>query len=253
VPFTAVHIPVEAPEEYIGLYAAETFYDDPVKDESLKRYAAYATQMDDWIGKLVQALEETGQRDNTLILFLSDNGAPRSWKPQGLYPGTYPASPVLGSNAPLRGLKGQTYEGGIRTPAFVHWPKELAPGKVTAPLHAIDWMPTLTRLLGYEPERDLQWDGMDIWPLLTREIEEPPAPRTLYWPFVGGKWAIRHGDWKLLSQGEDKAVELFDLAEDPYERRDLAGEKPGKVAELQQLLAEAERLDVTDRPPDEVD
>jgi arylsulfatase A-like enzyme len=250
VPFTAVHIPVEAPQEYIDLYAGQTYYDDPVKDEAFKRYAAYATQMDDWMGKMVEALEATGQRDNTIILFFSDNGAPRSWKPQGLYPGTYPASPVLGSNAPLRGLKGQTYEGGIRTPAFINWRGTLRPGKVTAPLHAIDWMPTLTKLVGYRPDRDLQWDGTDMWPILTG-AEEAPAPRTLYWPFVGERWAIRYGDWKLLSRGEDQVPELYNLADDPYEKQDLAAEAPDKVAKLQQRLAEVQELDSAERPADE--
>lgn len=251
VPFTAVHIPVQAPQEYIDLYAGKTYYDDPMEDEAFKRYAAYATQMDDWIGKIADALDATGQRDNTIILFFSDNGAPRSWKPQGLYPGTYPASPVLGSNAPLRGLKGQTYEGGIRTPAFINWRGTLPPGKVTAPLHAIDWMPTLTKLVGYRPEKDLQWDGADIWPILTG-ADEGRAPRTLYWPFVREQWAVRHGAWKLLSAGEDRPAELYNLADDPYEKRELAAEAPDKAAELERRLAEVRERDSGERPPDEV-
>ncbi len=249
VPFTAVHIPVQAPAEYIDLYAGKTYYEDPVKDEAFKRYAAYATQMDDWIGKMVGALEATGQRDNTIILFFSDNGAPRSWKPQGLYPGEYPASPVLGSNVPLRGLKGQTYEGGIRTPALINWRGTLGPGKVTTPLHAIDWMPALTKLVGYRPEKDLQWDGADIWPILTG-ADRAPAPRTLYWPFVREQWAVRHGDWKLLSAGENRPAELYNLADDPHEKQDLAAQAPEKVAELERRLAEVRELDSAERPAD---
>ncbi len=246
VPFTAVHIPVEAPESYIADYAGNTYDDDPEKDEAYKRYAAYATQMDDWIGRMVSALDETDQRQNTLILFLSDNGSARSWRYQGLYPGTYPESPVLGSNLPLRGWKSQTYEGGIRTPAFIHCPSLLSPGKVTAPLHAIDWMPTLCSLAGYEPQRDLAWDGEDVWPLLTGDS---PEPRTLYWPFAGDKWAIRHGDWKLLQMG-DHNPELYNLADDPCEKSDLADQSPDRVAELQDRLAQMRAQDSAERPPD---
>ncbi|OIP04901.1 MAG: hypothetical protein AUJ96_11790 [Armatimonadetes bacterium CG2_30_66_41] len=250
VPFTAVHIPVQAPPEYQDQYAHLTFSEAPVKDEGAKRYAAYATQMDDWIGKLVQALEETGQRDNTLILFVSDNGAPRGpWiAANDKYPGTYPNAPVLGSNLPLRGFKSTMYEGGIRTPALLNWPGRLKPGKVTAPLHAVDWMPTLTHLAGYQPPRDLQWDGQDVWPVVTATAR--PAERTLYFPFVNGKWAIRQGNWKLLCEGTGKAPELYDLAADPNEERDLATDKPDVVAALQTRLTEAQKLDRKDRPPD---
>lgn len=250
VPFTAVHIPIRAPEGYIDQYAGEQYYEDDAEDESFKRYAAYATQMDDWIGKMVEALEETGQRDNTLFVFTSDNGAALRWSYQGLYPHEHPDSPVLGSNLPLRGQKGQLYEGGIRTPTLVNWPGVLSPGKVASPVHAVDWMPTLTSLAGYRPDRDLRWDGTDIWPLIAGAITEPPD-RTLYWPFVRDRWAVRHGDWKLVCRDPEKPVELFNLAEDPYEKRDLAQESPDRVAELRRHLAAQAALDVTDRPPDE--
>jgi len=249
VPFTAVHVPVDPPKPWVDQYAGHRFHEDPAKDASCKRYAGYTTQMDHWIGEMVKAIEDTGQRDNTLILFFSDNGAVGSWHPRGLYPGTYPDCPVLGSNLPLRGWKSQTYEGGIRTPAFINWKGRLSPGKLAAPLHTVDWMPTLAKLVGYQPKRDLRWDGADIWPLVTGEAKDP-EPRTLYFPFVRGKWAIRHGDYKLLSPGEDKPARLYHLAHDPYEKRNLAKQNPGKVAELLERLARARESDVAQRPPD---
>jgi arylsulfatase A-like enzyme len=237
VAFTAVHTPVEVPPEWIELYEGKKFYDDPAKDESFKRYAAYVTQMDCAIGRMVRALERSGRRDNTLIVFTSDNGSFPSWKPAGRYPGTYKACPVLGSNLPYRGYKAQLYEGGMRVPAFANWPGKLGPRAVESPVHVVDWMPTLMRLAGYEQEEDLQWDGRDIWPLLTGELTTP-EPRTLYWKFRGGSFAIREGDWKLIMPGGDKGAELYDLAADPYEREDLAKIHPDRVARLKTLLAE---------------
>jgi arylsulfatase A-like enzyme len=143
---------------------------------------------------------------------------------------------VGGSNAPFRGFKTQLYEGGIRTPALVSWPGRLKPGRVDAPLHITDWMPTLCRLAGSRPAKDLKWDGRDVWPVLTGEAE--PAPRTFYWLGVGRREAVlRHGDWKLRLPGEGKP-ELYDLKQDPGETRDLAAEQPQRVAELKKLLAE---------------
>jgi arylsulfatase A-like enzyme len=242
VAFTAVHVPVEVPPRYMELYEGKKFYDDPVKDESFKFYAAYATHMDDAIGRMVEALERTGMRENTLIVFASDNGSIPRWRPRGSYPGTYKACPVLGSNLPLRGLKAQLYEGGIRVPTIVNWPGKLAPRKVDSPVHVVDWMPTLTRLAGYKSKEDLKWDGRNIWPLLTGQVT-PPEPRTLYWRFTRGRSAIRHGDWKLIVDQVQKSVELYNLAVDPYEKHDLAGERPEQVDRLQALLAEQRKLD----------
>lgn len=251
VPFTAVHIPVQAPPDYLDLYAGKRFYEDPLKDEAFKRYAAYATQMDDWVGRIVAVLEETGQRDQTLVLFMSDNGAPtHGWvAANDKYPGVYPDSPVLGSNGPLRAGKATVYEGGIRTPAWVNWPARLSPGKRTAPIHIVDWMPTLARLAGYRPPREPNWDGEDVWSVLTGE-KPSPSPRRLYFPFVREQWAVRQGDWKLLSPGRGKPPQLYDLAVDPCETRDHAAQAPGKVKQLTDLLTDFQAADVHERPPD---
>lgn len=244
VPFTAVHIPIDAPEKYKAIYAEKHFYDDPKKDESFKRYAAYTSQLDAKIGEFVAALEETGQRDNTLILFTSDNGG--KLKGGNPYIGDVPPAPVAGDNSPLRGHKAQLYEGGIRVPAFVNWPGHLKPRKVTAPIHVSDWMPTLTRLVGHKPAEDLKWDGRDVWPLVTGEVTRP-EPRTIYWAY-GKKNALRHGDWKLIVRGGRR--ELYNLADDPHEKRNLADERPELVAELQKKLRAAQKEDVRKLPAD---
>ncbi len=244
VPFTAVHVPVEVPGKYLEMYEGTTYDSDPARDLSFRRYAAYTTQMDDAIGQMLAAVERTGQRENTLVIFISDNGSFPAWR-NGAYPGTYPPCPRLGSNLPYRGYKAQLYEGGIRVPTCVNWPGKLEPGKVDTLTHVVDWMPTLTKLAGYEPKSDLNWDGIDIWPWITGE-ETQTVPRTIYWKFIGGQMAIRHGDWKLILPRQ----ELFNLADDPCEKRNVATSEPARVADLLQRLARARKLDVAQRPSD---
>ena len=246
VPFQAVHIPVDAPEEYKRLYAGVKFHDDPAMDDSARRFAAYVTQMDTKIGEFIAALEETGQRSRTIVVFTSDNGG--LLKGGNPYIGQVPPTPVLSSNLPLRGQKGQLYEGGIRVSAFVNWPGRLTPRKVAAPMHAADWMPTLTRLAGYTPAEDPKWDGRDVWPLLTGSVEDP-GPRTIYIPYAAAD-AVRHGDWKLIAGHKEKRRELFNLAADPCERNDLAAENPQKVRELERLLERLHKDDRAELPED---
>ena len=246
VAFHAVHIPIDAPEEYKQRYAGVKFYDDPKKDDAARRFAGFVTQMDAKVGQLIAALEETSQRANTLVVFHSDNGGLLSGG--NPYIGKVGGSPVLSINLPLRGQKGELYEGGIRVCAFVNWPGRLAPRKVTAPMHAVDWMPTLTKLAGYTPTQDLKWDGQDVWPLLTGQVEHP-LPRTIYIPMQPAA-VVRHGDWKLIASRNGSRRELFNLAEDPYEKNDLAASNPEKVKELEQLLQGLRKDDLTTLPED---
>lgn len=235
VPFTAVHTPFDEPQEWL----------DRCKHIEVDRrqYAACAVHLDHSVGRMVAALQRTGQRDNTLIVFFSDNGGTNG-SDSHRYPDTVSKSKVRGLNTPLRGWKTQVYEGGIRTPALVNWPGRLQPRKVSAPLHVIDWMPTLTKLAGYEPRTDLKWDGVDIWPILTGEAKAT-APRVLYCKGVRRRSAALHqDDWKLIRQGTEKneCFELFNLTRDPNEEKDLAPVEPKHVARLKALLLrEAQR------------
>ena len=245
VPFHAVHIPVDAPDKYKQLYAGVKFHDDPAKHDSRLRLGAFVSQMDAEIGGFIAALEKTGQRQNTLVVFTSDNGGQE--KGGNSYVGKTPGLPLGSNNTPLCGMKNQLYEGGIRVCAFANWPGTLAPRKVTAPMHAVDWFPTISAVAGYQPARELKWDGMDMWPALTGAVAKP-EPRTILWRATTGN-AIRSGDWKLFITKSGQG-ELFNLADDPYERNDRAAAESQRVEALRAQMQELRKDDVTKLPPD---
>ena len=247
VPFTAVHVPVKPTQTWLDQYQAEVFDSDPLRDASYRKYAAYTSHMDRAIGQMVEALERTSQRENTLIVFSSDNGAINDCPLHATdkYPGWQEAYPRLGSNLPLRGVKAQLYEGGIRTPTVVNWRGTLSPGTMAHAIHVVDWMPTLTGLAAAPPGEDPQWDGVDIWPLMA-DAGAHPADRCFYWNFRGGAdLGIRCGEWKLIRherEGE-QSTELFNIAEDPYEEHELSSRHPDVVGKLTQAIREQRRLD----------
>jgi arylsulfatase A-like enzyme len=229
VAYSVPHSPLKEPERWLALYPG-------IQEASRRWFAASVTHMDDGIGQIVEALDETGLRKNTLLVFISDNGGQKSWHSTTQYQGRYADLPhtVLGNNLPLRGWKGECYEGGIRVPGFVNWPGTLAPGKITAPVHIVDWMPTLCHLTGAEPERSLPWDGRNIWPVIQGQTQQV-SDRMLYWKTPNAS-ALRRGDWKLILSHKSGKLELFNLAEDPYEKRDLANEESERTLEFSELL-----------------
>lgn len=241
VPFTAIHVPMDEPDQWQQMNAHLT-------DPGQRLRAACASHMDDAIGQVLAVLDRKKLRDNTLVIFLSDNGAhPPSDNQGGPYPGEYARVKVGNDNAPLRGHKSQVYEGGIRTPGVIHWPARLKAGEVHTPLHAVDWMPTLCSLAGAQCGADLKLDGTNIWPVLTQEQTQLP-PRTLYSAAPGFRaQMVRHGDLKLVvTKGTGKketTYELFDLASDLGETKNLAAEKPDLLAEMKQRLAEISARD----------
>ena len=247
VPFTAVHVPIKPTQGWLANYYTDYFDDDPLKDLSFKKYAAYTSHMDHGIGQLLESLELTCQRENTIIVFASDNGAINECPLHGTdrYPGWQEAYPRLGSNKPYRGVKAQLYEGGIRTPTIVNWRSRLSSGKVDHPVQVVDWMPTFTRLTGAEPAEDPLYDGQDIWPLITGE-EADPAERSLFWNFGGDRvLGARHGDWKLISRDDHscRQNELYNIREDPYEERDLIKDYPDKSRMLTDIIEEERKQD----------
>ena len=245
VPFHAVHTPVDAPEEFKQLYDGVKFHDDPGKQNSRLRMAAMVAQVDAKVGQFVEALERTGQRDHTLIVFTSDNGGIESLK--NAYVGDVGDSPLNSENDPLRGQKNTLYEGGTRVCAFTNWPGKLKPQKLLTPMHVADWMPTIANLVGYKSQVDLQWDGVNQWPVLTGSATDS-EPRTIYIAMKGGH-SLRHGDWKLIVPGKGKA-QLFNIGNDPYEKSDLADNMPDIVTDLRSRLAAEQAKDQPEMPQD---
>jgi arylsulfatase A-like enzyme len=114
-------------------------------------------------------------------------------------------------------------------------------------MHVIDWFPTIASLVGYKPEIDLKWDGIDQWPALTSAVSST-SPRTIYIAMKGGH-ALRHGDWKLIVL-DQAPPQLFNIATDPYEKDDVAASHPQQVAGLQKLLVQHQAQDNMELPED---
>ncbi|UCD00001.1 MAG: arylsulfatase [Phycisphaerales bacterium] len=231
VTYSVPHHPLAEPDEWTSKYEGR------IEDPSRRLFAASVTHMDHGIGRIIDALASKGLRENTLVVFISDNGGQRSWHSDKEYKGRYADKPhtVLGNNEPLRGWKGEVYEGGIRVPALANWPGVLKPGTLTAPVHIVDWMPTLCGLAGYVPQRDLKWDGRDVWPSISRGTARA-EPLLFYWKTPNAS-AVRHGDWKLIVPKKSKVPELYNVTSDPYEEHDMAKQQPDRVKDLKQRLA----------------
>ena len=221
--FTAPHSPYQAPQAWLDRYADQ-------EDPSRRAYAAMISAMDDQIGEVVRALERRGLRENTLIVFQSDNGGPRSAKFTGevdMSKSTIPAD-----NGPYRDGKASLYEGGTRVAALANWPGRIPAGSnVDQPIHIVDMFPTLSRLAGASPGQSKPLDGFDVWPVIS--AGEPSTRTEVVYDVEPFRAALRQGDWKLVWQATlPSRTELFDLAKDPGEQHDLSAKHPEKVAAL---------------------
>jgi arylsulfatase A-like enzyme len=235
--FNAVHTPYQAPQEYLDQYKN-------IEDPSRRAYAASATAMDDQMGRVIAALDQKKMLDNTLIIFQSDNGGTRNPMFAGAI--TDMSKVVLpADNGPYRDGKGSLYEGGTRVVAFASWPGHIKEGStVNEMIHTVDLYPTLVNLAGGKLGKNKPLDGMDVWGTIS---EGKPSPRTeIVYNIEPFRAAIRQGDWKLVWHTLlPQSSELYNIATDPSETKNLASENPEKVAELQkrinQLAAEAEK------------
>ena len=223
------------------------------RDELDLRMAIYAAQvheLDQGVGKIVAALKETGRFDNTLILFLSDNGGTNSGGPLGsgkrqLLGGveaelhsTYGAGWANVSNTPYREFKANTHEGGTRAPLIAHWPDRFGVKArlVHSPAHIVDLTPTCmdaaggTRAIVRRTFSLGQLEGQSLLPILD-DAGSRAQKRSLFFEHMGSR-AVRDGDWKLVNRAKSDRWELFDLANDPTELKDLATEHPERVDSL---------------------
>jgi arylsulfatase A-like enzyme len=223
--FTAPHTPFQAPQAYLDRYKT-------IADPNRRAYAAMITAMDDEIGNVLKALEAKGMRDNTLVVFHSDNGGVRTAAFAGEIEtkGELPAS-----NAPFRDGKGTLYEGGTRVVGLANWPGRIKPGVVDQPMHVVDMLPTLAGLAGASLEGTKPLDGKDVWKTVA---EGAPSPRSeIVYNVEMFRGAVRQGDMKLLWRAPLPAkLELYDIAKDPSEKTDLAAQNPEMVAVLQKRI-----------------
>jgi len=252
--YYAVHIPIQAPREYkskyrekakrLGLDKEKTFEEGPFfpcehkKNWRIKRrliqsdpaYAGMIEKLDENIGRLLQALEESGKAEETIVIFTSDNG--------GL--ATAEGSPTC--NAPLSEGKGWMYEGGTRESLIIKWPGQIKPGSTSnTPVTSPDFYPTLLEIAGLKLIPEQHCDGVSLIPLLN---ESGKLDRdAIYWhyPHYGNQGgtpgtSIRAGDYKLIEFFEDNHVELYNLRDDISEENDLSKKLPEKTEELKQLL-----------------
>ena len=231
VPFNGIHAPFQVPDAYLKAY--------PNLTGNRQKLAGMLAAVDEAIGQILQSLEKSGMRENTLIVFSSDNGAPQP-----------------GDNTPLRDFKATVYEGGIRGAAFVNWPGHVpAQERIKEPMHTVDWYPTLIGLAGGSLKQTLPIDGLNVWPMITQKKASPHDAILSVSNRGTSLAAIRMGDWKLIVldmngiaagskiSNRYEPVALFNLAEDPSEKKNLATQYPDKLLMLQtrlkQMLANA--------------
>ncbi len=227
--FNAPHIPMEAPEAYLARTAH-------IADPMRRTNAAMVVALDDAVGRVMAVLRESGREADTLVVFLSDNGA-------ALIPGSAPNG---GSNAPLRGSKAQLWEGGIRVPFFVRWPGHVAAGGTSdVPVSALDLMPTLLAAAGAPAPADAGLDGVDLLPWLEGRAKAPDRGR-MFWKFGASQFAVRDGDMKLVRVNNDRG--LFNVRTDIAESTDRADKRAALDRQLDTAWKEWDAANLAPSP-----
>jgi len=213
-------------------------YKDKDWPEPRKRHAAVISRMDEHIGRIMQRLKDLGLDGDTIVLFTSDNGPHKEGAND---------PKVSNSSGPLRGIKRDLYEGGIRVPMIVRWPGAVKAGSTSEQTWAFwDFLPTAAEIGG--APAPAATDGISMLPAILGQKQEKQH-EYLYWEFHEGgfKQAVRLGDWKAVRQGTKKPIELYDLKTDIGETKDVAAEHPDVVKHVEAILA-AGRTDSKEFP-----
>jgi arylsulfatase A-like enzyme len=209
--YNAVHYPQQAPEEDIKLFNTG----DPDRDILM----AMIKHLDMGVGEVVTKLKKEGIWENTILVFLTDNGG---------------SEKMHANNTPLRGYKQTNYEGGVRTPFIISWPERFKGGRqISTPIVSLDILPTVLDAIGVQEPVEKSLDGKSILPVI--EASKAELHENLFWSEGSsrGTWAVRSGDWKLVVKKEQ--VELFNLAMDVSESKDLSDKHPDIVKEMSAL------------------
>lgn len=223
--YTAPHTPLQAPQDYLERYSS-------IADPQRRAYAAMMSVVDDGVGSLVEMLAKRGMREDTIIIFQSDNGGVRSamFAGESKVTGELPAQ-----NGPYRDGKGTLYEGGTRVAAVANWPGKIGAENIDGLIHVTDMYPTLAGLAGVKLGRNKPLDGVNAWKVIS-EGKASARHEMVYNvdPMAG---AIREGDMKLVwTAALPGRIELFDLAKDKGETTNLAELYPRIVRKLQERI-----------------
>lgn len=206
--FNTPHTPIQTAPHHVEVVKQ-------IADERRRGYGAMVVALDAAVGRVMRALTEHNLDDNTLIVFLSDNGGP--------------IQVTASRNTPFRDGKGTVYEGGIRVPFLMRWHRKLKPGRYTHPVISLDLLPTFTAMAGAKTPSNVE--GVNLLPYVQGRKGEPPHER-LYWRAGGGvSYAVREGRFKLARQAAGPE-QLFDLESDPAETNDLSAAKPDVLGKL---------------------
>lgn len=245
LPFTLPHTELAAREEMVEKYRGR--FDEVVFPAELGRpevpeakatYAGMVSTLDHDVGRIVRELEELGIAGNTIVIFTSDNGAASEHGAVAEY---------FNGSGPLRGIKRDMYEGGIRVPLIVSWPGKIPSGSVDDESHVTFWdfLPTLAELAGAELPAGLELDGISITPSLLQGVAVG-NDRPLYWefrpkPHLGLKQAVRWGRYKAVRLSEDADLEIYDLQDDLGETRDIASQRYDLTEKFESYLRTARK------------
>jgi N-acetylgalactosamine-6-sulfatase len=219
LPFNAPHTPIQDPGGFDAQLGTA-----PTRNRDRRVYAKMVERMDARIGDVLAQLDRMSRAEETIVIFLSDNGGDPN-----------------GDNEPLRGRKSSVWEGGIRVPCLLRWPRLGLEGRENAQVGlTMDLLPTLLAAAGVAPPAGRKLDGVDLLPGIRGRRSQ--FDRTVFWRYrraEATRKAVRVGDWKLVD--DNGARELHDLAADPLEQRDLMASRPEQAAKLQALLAAWEK------------
>jgi arylsulfatase A len=229
LPYIATHFHIQAPPEDVKEHLGK-FAEKDAKEPVNATYAAMVTRLDKEVGRVMRTLDDLGLTKDTLVVFSSDHGATFEKGNKG-------ASAYHDSNRPFRGQKRTLWEGGIRVPGVVRWPGHVPSGRVSqAIVHMTDVFPTFLAAAGAEPEPAWKVDGRNLLPVWEGKAKTPE--RTLFWEWRtegSRQLAAMRGNLKLVVTG-DNAPELFDVANDPGERRSVLAEHPELAKQLRKEL-----------------
>lgn len=229
IAYSAPHYPLQEEDKWKEPYLKT------IPDDSRRDFAAAMSHLDYAIGEILETIRQTELDENTLVIFMSDNGAQENWFPTKEYNLIHGPNPVLGSNKPLRGYKKSNYEGGIRVPAIMYWKGHLNPHRNANFISVTDIMPTILTLAGAKLPKNVE--GVDVFPsILNAGVE------TKHDIYVRGnrQESLIHKPWKLIRQRNDKGkptvYQLFNIELDPEEKNDLIDKDAAITSKMKILL-----------------